>query len=288
MWAHNTELGYSYDWRNFRRWCEGCGREPLPASVETVTLYLTDQLVSGKKVSTVTRRAAALAHMHKTGGVEWIAATAVRYLLEAAQRARRERPRQMAPLSLDHLREIAAMLGRDGTPDALRDRAVLVVGFGSALRRSSLVALLTTDVEFVPSGLIVNVRHEKQDQGGKGRLVGLPAGACADTCPVRCLRAWLEVRQGSTPGPLFTNRGRGMRPDAVARIVKRSVERLGLDSSEYAGHSLRAGFVTAAGEAGAGELVIAAQTGHRSMDVLRRYFRRRDLWRANACAMLGL
>jgi integrase len=137
----------------------------------------------------------------------------------------------------------------------------------------------------------MHVRREKQDQEGVGRWIGLPAGRHEATCPVRALRAWLEVRRGSAAGALFTHLhspyGRlGASP--IFTIVKQALRKAGIEPAGYGPHSLRAGFVTEAVEAGAGELLIAAQTGHRSMQVLRRYFRRRDLFKANACGMLGL
>jgi integrase len=170
---------------------------------------------------------------------------------------------------------------------------VLVIGFLSALRRCNLVALTLEDVEFCPEGLILTVRREKQDQSGRGRHIGLPKGKRKETCPVRCLEAWIDIR-GAEPGPLFTRLGRGhegkpmTRGDAIAQVVKDAVEMLGLDPNEYGGHSLRSGFITAAAEAGVGELTIASQTGHRDMSVLRRYIRRASVWKANAAGMIGL
>ena len=170
----------------------------------------------------------------------------------------------------------------------------MLVGFASALRRSSLAALRLSDVGFGPFGATVHVRYEKQDQEGKGRFIGLPFGH-AETCPVQALRAWLDLR-GLDDGPLFTRMlrfegwgcDRALAPQAIGDVVQAAVARIGLDPHFYGGHSLRAGFVTSAVEAGVGELLIAAQTGHRSMEILRQYFRRADLFRANACLALGL
>lgn len=292
--ARNTEIGYGYDWRAFQRWCAGMQRVALPASPETVSLYLTDQLQKGKKVSTAMRRASAIGHQHRAEGMTSPFTSEVRQLLEGARRLRNEPLRQMRPISLEHLRAIAEKLLGLKTTIAIRNRAVLIVGFASALRRSNLAALTLDDVEIEDRGIIVHVRREKQDQEGKGRLIGLPRGKHVATCPVRALRAWLSYR-GWAPGPLFTrldwgHEGEGlpMRGETIARTVKACVRLIGLDAGMYGGHSLRAGFVTAAGEAGVGELLIADQTGHRSMSVLRRYFRRSDLFRTNACSSIGL
>jgi site-specific recombinase XerD len=286
----NTRKGYANDWKLFCSWCSAVGRESLPATAETITLHLIDLLRRGRKISTAERHVSAIAYHHRNAGHEFEAvAKEAHEILDLAKRYRPEQPRQMAPLLVNDLRKIARRLVRDGSVRALRDRAVLVVGIGSALRRCNLAALSLADVAFTPKGLEIRVRKEKNDQTGRGRLIGLPLGRHSETCPVRSLRAWLRVRGGEA-GPLFTwpESLHAISGPEVGRIVKRAVEMIGLDPTLYAGHSLRAGFVTAAGESGASELVIAAQTGHRSMAVLRRYFRHQDVWRSNACGMIGL
>jgi integrase len=168
----------------------------------------------------------------------------------------------------------------------------MVAGFVSALRTASLADLLFGDVEFTPKGVIVTIRKEKQDQEGKGRLIGLPYGKHHDTCPVRCLNDWIE-RRGSWPGPLFPRsrgkpRERPMGAERFCLIVQACVNRIGLAWRNFGGHSLRAGFITEAGEAGVSDLLIASQSGHADMDCLRRYFRRRDVFRTNPAASLDL
>jgi site-specific recombinase XerD len=287
-----TLQGYAYDWAGFAAWCEARGRGSLPASADTLSLYLTALLGQGLKVTTVRRRCCAVVHRHRMAGLSSPAGKEVLALLAGAQRERAEKPRQMRPLTIAQLREISEFLGEQRSTAAIRDRAILVVGFASALRRSSIAGLNLADVEFCTEGMVIHVGREKQDQTGRGRLIGIPWGRHEATCAVRCLRAWIE-RRGERPGPLFwrLQGSAGLRLDGecVERLVKRCVAIIGLDPRDrFAAHSLRSGFVTAAGEGGAGELLIAAQTGHRSMDVLRRYFRRSDLFRANACNAIEL
>jgi integrase len=290
--SENTLLGYSYDWKMFTAWCQRMERHPLPADLETVALYLTDVLHSGKKISTAVRRSSAIANRHREAGLETPINAEIKRLLRGAQRLRGEQPRQMRPLSVRELRAIAERLVNIGSPLALRNRAILVIGFASALRRESLAGLRLGDVEQCERGLVLTVRREKQDQEGRGRYIGIPRGALGSvTCPVCSLEAWIQIR-GDCPGPLFTrvvgDRLRGIQGEAIGRVVKACVAMIGLDPTDYCGHSLRAGFVTAAGEAGAGDLQIAAQTGHHSPAMVRRYFRRSDVWRGNACAAIGL
>jgi len=291
--APNTISGYRYDWAMFLAWCARMDRPWLPASPETVALYLTGLLDQGKKISTARRRCCAIVHYHRRESLASPITPEIYELLTCAQRQRGEQPRQMRPISVAELREISILLAADDTPVSLRNRAILVVGFASALRRSNIAALELADVEFAPEGVIIAVHREKQDQEGRGRLIGLPRGQHPETCPVRCLWDWL-ARRGGHPGPLFprldrARAGAAMDGECVCRVVKRCVARIGLDPRDrWGAHSLRAGFITAAGENGAGEFLIAAQTGHRSMAVLRRYFRRSQLFRSNACAAVGL
>jgi site-specific recombinase XerD len=288
--SKNTQTGYAYDWALFTGWCSAMKREALPATVETVSLYLTDQLTTGKKVSTAVRRTSAINHMHRSMGLETPVTSEIWGLLKGAQRIRGETPREMRPLAIPELREISGILKRRATPLACRNRAILVLGFASALRRESLASLEVGDVEYCDQGLVLKIRKEKQDQEGRGRYIGLALGKRAATCPVRSLAAWMKHR-GTEPGALFTHvpfDGRPIRGEAIGRMVKASVRLIGLDSREYCGHSLRSGFITAAGEAGIPLLVIGAHSGHRSLSTLKRYFRRTELWKENPSGLLGL
>jgi integrase len=181
-----------------------------------------------------------------------------------------------------------------GTRVGLRDRALLLLGFAGAFRRSELVGLDVTDLELSSGGLVVTLRRAKTDQEGRSRRVGIPYGSSERTCPVRSLQAWLDSARISD-GPVFRSldkfqrvQNRRLSDKAVARIVKRRAAAVGLDPARYAGHSLRAGLATSAAAGGASERVIMAQAGHRSADMVRRYIRGGNLWRENAASLAGL
>lgn len=290
-----TERGYSYDWKQFTGWCERFGRHSLPATPETICLYLTHRLVRDKKkVTTVNRYASAIAHKHTQAGFAGPVAAEVKALLRGARRALCEAPRQMAPLKPDEVRQMAAALAAIGTPVGVRNRALVLIGFASALRRSNLADLDTCDIRRCPEGYIVRVRREKQDQTGIGREIAIPAGRHPETCPVGALDDWLRVR-GRAEGPLFSRLDTRARlgpkrlsRNAIWQNVKEAVARIGLDPRRYGPHSLRAGLITAAGQAGCSHLIIAATSGHRSFACLQRYFRPADPFTANACSALGL
>lgn len=289
--SRNTVLGYGYDLRMYEAWCKLFSREALPTSTETLSLYLTDLLSQGKKISTASRRRCAIIHAHRSRGLPSPDAAEIRDLLLGARRLRGEKPRQMRPITVRELRKMSDGLGRVGTPQALRDRAILVLGFATALRRSNIAALNLEDIEFCRQGMIVSVNREKGDQQGKGRLVGVLRGRNPNSDPVRVLRAWLRAR-GDNPGQLFPRLNQFLRYGpldgrSICWIVKRALKGIGIDPVQHGAHSLRSGAVTALGEANVGVLRISAYTGQ-SPRIVQRYFRRSEMWRNSASAAMGL
>jgi len=295
LWLHgrppHTQRAYRADWTDFSGWCERHDLAALPATPTTVTLYLTDRAKTHKP-ATLARRLVAIAQAHQAAGHPApTRAPAVRQVAAGIRRAKGVRPTTKAAAVTAEIRLMVeqlppTLLGR-------RDRALLLLGFAGAFRRSELVALDVTDVQETREGLIVTLRRTKTDQEGAGRRVGIPYGGHPQSCPVRALQAWLRAA-GITAGPLF----RGLRRNdallgrlsdrGVARVVQRRAQAVGLDPTHYGGHSLRAGLATAAAAAGKSERAIMQQTGHKSLPMVRRYIREGDLFRENAAAGLGL
>ena len=176
----------------------------------------------------------------------------------------------------------------------VRDRALILLGFAGAFRRSELVGFDAEDCTFGKDGLTVALRRSKTDQTGEGRKIGIPFGSWPETCPIRTLKLWME-QAAITMGPLFRSINRHGQVQTrrlsgidVARVVKKLAERAGLDPAKFAGHSLRAGHATSAAMAGASERSIMNQTGHRSVQMMRRYIRDASLFRENSAGKLGL
>ena len=161
---------------------------------------------------------------------------------------------------------------------AVRDRALLAFGLASCLRRSELVALQVDDLARVPEGLRVRIRRSKTDQEGKGATIAVPEGRRLR--PVARLEAWIE-RAGIVDGPVFRGLSRDgeralpspMSDRAVARVVQARVAAAGYDPARFAGHSLRAGFLTSAARAGASVFKMQEQSRHKSIQVLSAYVR---------------
>lgn len=291
--APNTKRAYQNDWRDFTSWCEEQGLQPLPATPQTIALYLTARAET-HRVSTLQRRLSAISQAHKAAGYPPVS-TREEPLHSVWMGIKREKgtaQQGKAPVVTEELRAMVTTL-----PDTLlgiRDRALLLLGFAGAFRRSELVSLDVDDLNMTRDGLIVTLRRSKTDQEGQGQKIGIPYGSNPTTCPVRALQAWLEA-SGITEGPLFRSIDRhgNLQPGrlsdkAVALVVKRRAEAVGLDPSKYSGHSLRAGLATSAAAAGASERAIMNQTRHRSVMMVRRYIRDGSLFRENAAAMVGL
>jgi len=283
--APNTYRAYRAAWRAFAAWCAENKRAALPADPLAVADYLA-AAAQQHKASTLSVHVAAIAAAHKAAGQpdptadERVAAT-----MRGIRRVHGKPPAQREPLTLDDLRALVRACGddaADGIRDSirlpgLRDRALLLVGFAAALRRSEIVAL---DVEHVRiNGVLrITIARSKTDQEGQGITKTIPRLADQELCPVRALRAWLDAA-GIGSGPMFRSVNRwgrlGARLSAydVARIVKRRAQAAGLDARMLAGHSLRAGFATVAALAGLDAVCIAEVTGHRNLNTLRKYIR---------------
>ena len=291
--APRTLEAYRRAWRAFTMWCEGKDLASLPAAPEAVALYLAARAEQGRKPATIALDLAAIGAAHKAAGHPSPSLPeSVRQVLAGIRRTLGVAQRRVAPLLPSELRAISTDL-----PEGLlglRDRALLLVGFAGAFRRSELAQLEVRDLTFTEDGLEVLLRRSKTDQEGAGETKGLPCGSDPATCPVRSLKAWLEVAQ-LQEGPVFrevTRHGRlgttSLAGRSIARIVKRNASAAGLDPARYSGHSLRAGLATAAAKAGKSTLAIMRQTGHKSADMVARYVRDASLFDDNAAAGIGL
>jgi integrase len=291
--AEATRRAYASDWQHFSTWCRAHSLPDLPAAPGSLMLYLGELAGAGKKISTLTRRVAAIAQVHRTAGFESPSdSRGVRELLSGIRRTHGSASRGKEALLSDDLRAMLKPLGsslRD-----VRDRALLLVGFAGAFRRSELVGILREDVAFVAEGLVIQLRRTKTDPEGQGREVALPRGGRRQTCPVAALEDWFG-RSGISEGAVFRGVSRhgnlaaqALTPTAVALIVKERAFAAGLDPAVYSGHSLRAGFATSAALGGAPEWAIMKQTGHRSRTMLDRYVRVASRFRSNAVTFTGL
>jgi site-specific recombinase XerD len=287
--AAATRRAYRSDFDLFRSWC-GRKRTPaLPAAPKAVAAFLAAEAGRGAKVATISRRLAAIRYAHKLAGYEPPTnSEAVKATLRGIRRTVGSAPARKAPATADKVLAMVAEAGAD--LKGLRDRAVLLLGFAGAFRRSELVALNVADLEFCPDGLRVSIRKSKTDQEGLGTTIAIVPGSTA--CPVRAARVWIETASISD-GPLFrpvTRRGkisgRRLSGRAVADLVKSYARRAGLKAADFSGHSLRSGFLTSAAARGASVFKMMDVSRHKSIDTLRGYVRDAEIFRNHAGAGL--
>ncbi|KQO49772.1 hypothetical protein ASF24_06165 [Methylobacterium sp. Leaf86] len=305
----NTRRAYDSDVRAFTLWCTEKGAPALPAHPSVVLSYLIDHTAT-LKVTTLQRHLAAIRESHAAAGyVLDTTGLAFRDAWRGIKRTHGQPAAKKRPLMTVDLRKAVVML-----PDTLagvRDRALLLVGFAAALRRSELANLEITPraggawLEETGDGLVVHLGRLKTDQQGEGVEIGIPYGANPETCPVRNYRAWLHA-SGMKDGPAFRAINRhgqiaaaAVTDRTVARIVQRSVEAAALaggatpeDSARlaaaYSGHSLRAGLATSAAANDAPGYAIQKQLRHKRFDTTSGYIRSGQLFKQNPAGMAGL
>jgi integrase len=287
----NTLRAYRADCRAWTTWAVEHGRCAMPAAESDVADHVR-ALAGTLKASSLTRRIAAIAWAHRANGLPFDATTPV--LAFAMARIRRERGTAVegkAPLKTDEIKAVLARL--PDTTAGTRDRAIILLGFASALRRSEISALDVEDVEHERDGLVVLLRRSKGDQHGKGQLVGIRYGKRGATCPVRALQAWLKAAKIAS-GPLFRQMRGSVVTEArlgdqsIYHVLKRACAGAGLDAARFGAHSLRSGHVTTALANGADVLNARDQLRHKSVETTVTYDRRRQSLKRSTSGKLGL
>jgi site-specific recombinase XerD len=288
--AAATRRAYETDFRLFRAWCDKKQASALPALSETVAAYLAHGAQEGAKASTLGRRVAAIRYAHKLASLPSPSESeAVKATLRGIRRTIGAAKVKKAPAVVDRLKAMSAAC--PGTITGKRDRALILLGFGGAFRRSELVALDVEHLDEIEEGLRINIARSKTDQEGEGAIIAIARGS-SEACPVKSLREWLDAA-GIQSGPIFrpinkagvVGAGR-LTAQSVALVVKTHAESAGLDAKQFAGHSLRAGFLTSAAAAGKSIFKMMDQSRHKSVDTLRGYVRDAELFKDHAGAGL--
>lgn len=281
--ADNTRRAYRGDLADFLKWGGA-----VPSTPETIAAYIADRAATLSPY-TITRRVVGISRAHVSQGLPDPAKNdLVRTVLRGVRRKNGLAQRQVTPLLKQDLLAILQIM--NGTK-GIRDRALILLGFAAALRRSELVALDVQDLLYVREGLIVILRKSKTDQEGEGRKIAVPYGRTS-ACPVKAVQHWLAKAQ-IADGAVFRSVRKGglvvgdrLRPPAVALILKAYSAVAELNASDISGHSLRSGLVTSAVQIGVATHKIQQQTGHRSMEMLNRYIRDANLFENNAAGLL--
>lgn len=282
--AQSTRRAYECDIRLFQEWCQNRGFSSVPALPQTVAIFLSWGATEGVSVSTLGRRTAAITYLHRINGVEPpTQSELVKATLKGIRRSLGTAQNQKAAATSEKITHMIK-----GIPDTLkgkRDKALLLLGFAGAFRRSELVALTVQDLIETDQGLRVLIRHSKTDQEGQGQEIAIYQGRLR---VVEAIATWREAG-AITDGPLFRPLRKGgkvldqaLAAESVADIVKRYAGVAGFSPDEYAGHSLRAGFLTSAAENGASLFKMMEVSRHKSVDTLKGYIRRAELFKDHA------
>jgi len=272
--ANNTLRAYQSDFRDFSAFCAKNAFSSMPTQPKIIALYIT-HLSKSSKFSTLKRRIASISVLHKLKG---------HYLdtkhpiimenLHGIKRTLGSRQNAKKPILINDLKLIIKAIDED----KIRDKALILIGFSGGFRRSELVNIHYDDIEFVTEGVKILIKRSKTDQTGEGSVKAIPYFDNQEFCPVVALKNYVSKKFSNT------NEGRifNISDKSVALIIKRYAEKAGLDSSKYAGHSLRSGFATTAAEFGAEERNIMAMTGHKTTQMVRRYIQEANLFKNNA------
>lgn len=282
--SKNTLRAYAADWRHFEQWGAYNKIVIAPAQPATIAAYLGALAAAGARAKTIERRCAAIRHFHRAAGYDNpVDHPGVKATLQGIRRTIGTAPRKKAALTADLVAKAVRKIPSDLA--GLRDRAIILLGFAAALRRSELIALDVADIERHAKGIVVTLRRSKTDQAGAGTVKAVPHGHRLKA--VAALDAWLAAAQISD-GPIFRGvRGGDVSPERlcdhqVARIVKKRAAQVGIDPSSVAGHSLRSGFITSASDAGAELATIAKHAGHAKIDTTLGYVHVADAFRDHA------
>lgn len=290
--SESTRIAYQRDWNHFCEWCSARQLEALPATPNMIAEYLTDMAELYKPI-TLGRRLASISVAHQMRDHSSPTTNMlVRNTLSGIRRRHGVATTRKTPIRASNLRQAMEILPNDLT--SLRNKALLMLGYMGALRRSELVAINVDDIEFVEQGMRLTLRRSKTDQEGRGITMGIGYGEHARTCPVKALQSWLDAAK-ITDGPVFRAISRHGRIRStrlvgrtVATIIKSTASKLDINPDTVSGHSLRSGFITDQYAAGTAEAIIMERSRHKSHSVMSIYRREADMFAFNYTAAVGL
>tara|TARA_B100001057_G_scaffold488982_1_gene574372 strand:- start:258 stop:1211 length:954 start_codon:yes stop_codon:yes gene_type:complete len=288
--AINTLRAYKSDFKDFGGFCVKHGFKSMPTDPKIVSLYLT-HLSKTSKISTLRRRLVSIGIVHKMKGhyLDTKHPVIIENLM-GIKRVKGSMQTGKKPILINHLKQIINVINQENIQEIvkLRNKTLILVGFGGGFRRTEIVSINYEDIEFVDEGVKITLRRSKTDQFGEGMIKGLPYFSNLDYCPVTNLKKWIKHAK-IKKGPIFRRFTKGstltndrLSDQSVVLIIKKCLRLAGIENNNFSGHSLRSGFATVAAESGADERSIMAMTGHKTSQMVRRYIREANLFKNNA------
>jgi len=312
--ASNTDRAYLGHWRRWVAWCERHGFGVSPVRGEVVVLYLTYLGERRYAESTVRGALAAIRHgaLIREGARNGSMAVEVGRCLRSVCRLVARAADRSSPLRAGRLAELVGLVegyratgvwqGAGKVPVWLRemegrrwarDKALLLMGWGMAWRRSELAGMDWESVNFVEGGVLVHLSRSKRDQLARGTWTGVEVGSGAATCPVAALAAW-QAACGKRSGAVWRGldrwghmRGR-MSDRGIGLVVQRYGGLVARDGDVFSAHSLRAGWATDMLALGVPEPVVMGHMRHRDKSMLRVYYRPEGFLRGGLVGRAGL
>lgn len=297
--AVNTRRAHAADLRSFEAYCEAHAKEPYPASLDTLKDYAAHLADLPRKLATIQRHLASIQREHKLRKLKSAARTPEMLdLMQGIALALGTTQKQAPAFSVDYLKACIQKLDL-GTAAGLRDRALLLLGFAGAFRRSELVAIDLEHLDLSPQELVIKLGRTKTNQTGEAEEKAFFYAQDALYCPIRACLDWIGQLGGRTTGPLFVSITRdwaaGLGTPTTRRLAANSVNtivshHLGTNSKgqRYTAHSFRSSFITTAKLAGQNNDFIRNQTKHKTDAILARYTRLDNVKAYNAGKALGL
>ena len=294
--ANNTLRAYKSDFRDFGSFCAKHGFNSMPTEPKVVSLYLT-HLSTSSKISTLRRRLVSIGVVHKIKG--HYLDTKHPAIIENLMGIKRKKGSIQIgkkPILINHLKSIINVIDEQKIEKIkkLRNRTLILIGFGGGFRRTELISIDYEDLDFVEEGLKLTLRKSKTDQFGEGLVKGIPYFTNEKYCPVTSLKNWINLSKIKT-GPIFRRFAKGsiltsnrLTDQSVVLIIKDCLKLAGIENKNFSGHSLRSGFATVAAESGADERSIMAMTGHKTTQMVRRYIREANIFKNNALNKIKL
>ncbi len=288
--AINTLRAYKSDFKDFSAFCAKHEFNCMPTDPKIVSLYLT-HLSSSSKISTLRRRLVSIGVVHKLKG--HYLDTKHPVIIENLMGIKRKKgsiQKGKKPILINHLKQIINVIDEKKIEKIkkLRNRTLILIGFGGGFRRTELISIDYEDLDFVEEGVKITLRRSKTDQFGEGLIKGLPYFTNEKYCPVTSLKNWINLSKIKN-GPIFRRFAKSsiltkhrLTDQSVALLIKDYLRLAGIENQNFSGHSLRSGFATVAAESGADERSIMSMTGHKSSQMVRRYIREANLFKNNA------
>lgn len=295
----STKRAYKSDWNIFVSWCEKYNVASLPASSETVSLWITS-LEGTRSISTIRRYISSISVAHRIAGFDSPCySDLVKRSVRGIAKTHEYNPTKAAPISFDLLKRIVNVCGI--TVTGSRNATMLLIGWTGALRRSELCSIRVEDIEFSSKGMILNIPKSKTDQFHSGYQIGIPSYKEEKYCAVSRAKAWIK-RVDINEGYLF----RSLRRDAaglwihnygvnkplsdrqVSIMIKKYIKKLGGNPSLYSGHSLRRGVITEAAASRVPDDIIQRHTRHLSIENLKNYIDRGTIFDENPISEIFL